>query len=918
MRRFLKKVAILLGLAGGFVHAGTSTTRLNLYKPSVHEIGWGEAVNQNFNVIDSSVGVLSGTNTWTGTNSFAGPLSISSPTFYRVWIATPSFTGSDRLAVLGPARSGGGTGGAWYACDSNWQNCTSVTSAGSSFQGNVTAKTGAFFVIENTAGDSQSYLGGGSTSGQSQLRINAQNGVYVDNGVFSASTATITSSATIRNLSVANLPSGECVQTAAGGRLTTTGAVCGGGGGGATPFLAVFDEGIKVSSPTQLMNFVGPNVTATLTGGATALITITDGSPLPLAGGATNYIQNISSLQAGATAYPDFLYVGSSSTIGNTSLSQTGLEVRGLGSAITADEFIRLVSNGSIGSFAEIPFYVGGSKRSGLRFSNSTDGFNPAVAAGMQYIDANGVPSVIVRTASNYGISLLSSSTLRFYDVRNHSSYTELASSPTITHQSSYFLMNSTNIVSVDGTVPVIKVLGPDSNGKMSMVLAADNNTGGSGSGGYNVEPATVTFNLAKGLSVSTISATAFNSSLTSVTVTGSGGLNSKFGVQSSTGVFSSTMTAQSIVLTGAGWPTLDAGDTNIGPFKIAGTTSTITVGHMLVASSTNGVFVDGGVPGTGGGSSTPGGSNRSIQYNSTGTLAGSGFWNMYDTSTTLTTSNMTGRSILFDYATSTMTVTSMTATNLSAGSLSMTASTVTSSGVYWDLSRSTMTLSKLAISTPSYSGNSTLFVNGQISGQIIQVGGSGMIGPPYINMNRDNDGFGMQIYHDGTFNGGMALRAVNGVSLASPIDNSPSGLNAKRILAGPSYYSFTTTTVGTLDNAESAFEYSVLVGTVTNNANSKLVVLSSSAYAYDMVVGTAPTGTGQYHLTVSTMGVSAFGGAVQFQSKTKAQIQAISSPRPVFGDSYACSDCVRDTICTSTGGVNSFVAISSRTQSCN
>lgn len=36
---------------------------------------------------------------------------------------------------------------------------------------------------------------------------------------------------------------------------------------------------------------------------------------LPLPGGATNYIQNRSTLQAGATAFPDFIYVGTSETI---------------------------------------------------------------------------------------------------------------------------------------------------------------------------------------------------------------------------------------------------------------------------------------------------------------------------------------------------------------------------------------------------------------------------------------------------------------------------------------------------------------------------------------------------------------------------------------------------------------------------
>lgn len=50
--------------------------------------------------------------------------------------------------------------------------------------------------------------------------------------------------------------------------------------------------------------------------------------------------------------------------------------------------------------------------------------------------------------------------------------------------------------------------------------------SGSGGGGGYYVEPATVTFNLALGVKGSTIAFTAFNATTTSATVTGAGGLN--------------------------------------------------------------------------------------------------------------------------------------------------------------------------------------------------------------------------------------------------------------------------------------------------------------------------------------------------------------------------------------------------------
>jgi len=98
--------------------------------------------------------------------------------------------------------------------------------------------------------------------------------------------------------------------------------------------------------------------------------------------------------------------------------------------------------------------------------------------------------------------------------------------------------------------------------------------------------------------------------------------------------------------------------------------------------------------------------------------------------------------------------------------------------------------------------------------------------------------------------------------------------------------------------------------------SDGEFIVEGSTRNAYSVVVSTY--GSTAYHLSVSTSGATIFGGPFRPQSKMKAQIQAIASPRPIAGDSYYCSNCVRDSVCTSTGGINSFVAVSSRTQACN
>lgn len=125
----LKRLLLVFFLASP-VLAGTNTTNLNLYKPAVGETGWGTSVNNNFDIIDSSMVTRPGSNAFTGYNSFTSSVAFSSSTFNRIWIATPTYTISgDKLAVNGIARIGGGvSGGTAYVCDQSFSNCSSLTS----------------------------------------------------------------------------------------------------------------------------------------------------------------------------------------------------------------------------------------------------------------------------------------------------------------------------------------------------------------------------------------------------------------------------------------------------------------------------------------------------------------------------------------------------------------------------------------------------------------------------------------------------------------------------------------------------------------------------------------------------------------------------------------------------------------------
>lgn len=225
----------------------------------------------------------------------------------------------------------------------------------------------------------------------------------------------------------------------------------------------------------------------------------------------------------------------------------------------------------------------------------------------------------------------------------------------------------------------------------------------------------------------------------------------------------------------------------------------------------------------------------------------------------------------------------------------------------------------QIIVSSPSYGGVASIYTDGAVHiGAYINLGESGQLGAPYINfINNDPLGASAQIFHSGNTNSSLVLRGTLG-AYVNTINNAPAQIGVKRILAGPSYYSYATPYFEPSDSSDSSFEYAVLIGTTTNDSVSKLLVLSSQTYSYSVAIGTVSTNnTPQYHLTVSTSGISTFGGRARLKSYTLAQIQALTNPVPVAGDTVYCSDCTTDAVCVSTAGVNSFVRTSARSTVC-
>lgn len=122
----MKKLLALLLLATPLW--ATSTPRLGIDQCSDGLNPWGNCVRSNYTIIDSSVAILSSTQTFTAAQTFQSTVTFSTFTVSQIKVSTPSYTGTDRIAVNGTIRAGGGvSGGAIYACNPNFERCVSMT-----------------------------------------------------------------------------------------------------------------------------------------------------------------------------------------------------------------------------------------------------------------------------------------------------------------------------------------------------------------------------------------------------------------------------------------------------------------------------------------------------------------------------------------------------------------------------------------------------------------------------------------------------------------------------------------------------------------------------------------------------------------------------------------------------------------------
>lgn len=103
-----------------FVLAET-TERLGLNLPEFQAPRWDIPLNQNWDIIDSSVALLSSSNTFTGSTTF------TTGNFNTVKISTANYSGTEKLVVNGTVKLFGPTGSVLSLCDSDGINCTNLS-----------------------------------------------------------------------------------------------------------------------------------------------------------------------------------------------------------------------------------------------------------------------------------------------------------------------------------------------------------------------------------------------------------------------------------------------------------------------------------------------------------------------------------------------------------------------------------------------------------------------------------------------------------------------------------------------------------------------------------------------------------------------------------------------------------------------
>lgn len=296
------------------------------------------------------------------------------------------------------------------------------------------------------------------------------------------------------------------------------------------------------------------NVLTYNSGGAPTWSSIASGG-LPLPGGATNYWN-----------YPSSGTFVDTQGISVSSITASSDVIVGQGASLTMD-----YPSFSVGSRSQIKWTNFGGSPAG------SVGINDTIPVGFKINASTGNPIAQTIETDNIGttrkgFAVRAGGAMRFYDSVNDATnhFVSLQASGTVSANHEYILPS---IGQAEGQILTVHA---DSSTYWSTPSAG-------GSGGYAVQPATVAFNLAQGVSGSTMNFTAFNTTTSSVSVTGANGL------WVNNGISGSTMT-----LINASSPftlSISTSSTGINQLTVSSAIATKTSDFLLNVSSSNGVL---------------------------------------------------------------------------------------------------------------------------------------------------------------------------------------------------------------------------------------------------------------------------------------------------------------------------------------
>lgn len=353
--------------------APTTTTRTGLVIPQINSCGWGVATNGNWNIIDSSMVILSGTNTFTGMNTFSdlatfpqgfsvdrvntllggsqgGQNSVAVGNSSLGVFRTSGYVGRPNVAV-GPnalgsfidggntSQSGGNVGIGYSACSSTNSENTCVGDFAGAY--NVDGQNNLFLGSLSGSGN-----GGGQTSTHGNdlillgqytgplspsvrlhnsaavgayshvtcndcmtLGISAEEAGSFGNPAYNSFNVGIGTAAPTERLHIV----GKLRIEGNGNGITfpdgSFQTSAGGGGGSGGNPLAITRSGVVVTSPTTSMNFFSSDFNLGAAGSTSTIF---------LNSATTDFIHAAASLQSGAT-----FYVSSGSILGQLNINNT-------------------------------------------------------------------------------------------------------------------------------------------------------------------------------------------------------------------------------------------------------------------------------------------------------------------------------------------------------------------------------------------------------------------------------------------------------------------------------------------------------------------------------------------------------------------------------------------------------------------